>query len=316
MDERVFLESILTPQALSPQILIGRGDDAAVVRYGDRSVVFTTDSFIEGRHFDFRYFSPQEVGAKAVEAAASDIVAMGARPQYVLWSLVLGGSRPETDLEFYRALAQGVEGACGRISASLIGGNLAKGLGTLELTMTVIGELQGKRAPCLRSGARAGDLVCVTGQLGASSAGLRAYQKGVAGFDESKRLHRTPRCRLDVVDKIGAHATSMIDVTDGLSSELHYLSAESKVRIEVDEARFPIHPEAKRFAAEQNFSPLELIYAGGEDYELLFTLPEEKARLVPATIIGRVLAGEGVFAKDIGGGVRAVERSGYDHLKS
>jgi thiamine-monophosphate kinase len=316
MDEQEFLKHIFSPGPTSSEILVGRGDDAAVVRFGEKALVLTTDSFIEGRHFDRSYFSPDEIGAKAVEGSVSDVIAMGGRPRFILWSLVFGNEEVTRELDFYRVLARGVEQACQRLGCQLVGGNLAKGKGTLELTMSVIGELPPSRPARCRSGAVPGEVLCVTGHLGASAAGLLALRNNWEGYEEVKRAHKKPRCRLDLVDKIGAHASSMIDISDGLSSELYYLSSASHVKLEVLESRIPVHPQVIRLGSERGIDPLSFVYGGGEEYELLFTLPEEKARLVPATIIGRVHEGEGVFVTSVSGDSRLLARAGFDHVST
>jgi thiamine-monophosphate kinase len=291
--------------------VVPRGDDAAVVQFGSEQVVLTTDSVIEGRHFSLAYFSPEQVGAKAVEAAASDIIAMGARPQYVLWSLMFGEKRSP---EFYAALARGVERSCARMKMVLVGGNVTQGSGGLELSMTVVGSIPDKRQPVLRSGARVGEVVMLTGMVGASECGRIALQGGLE-FPDLARAHLEPRCRFDLIDKIGPHASSMIDVSDGLSSELHHLSRESQVKLIIDESKIPVHQEVRRFATHTGADPLSYVYSGGEEYQLLFTTSAERAERLPAALIGTVESGAGVAARNTNGEERVLADSGYDHLR-
>ncbi len=317
MDEASFLKAVLPPDALASgeascsDIEVGRGDDAAVVRIGGQSTLLTTDSCIEGKHFSLEYFTPEQIGAKAVEAACSDVVAMGGYPKYLLWSLSFGQER---SLDFYQALARGVLSSCKRMRASLVGGNVTQGASALELTIAVVGALPPGRSAVTRAGAKVGDVIMVTGMLGASRAGMEALHSKTHGFDQLKRAHLEPRCRFDLIDKVGAHASSMIDISDGLSSELCHLSEASGVSLAINAQKLPVHPEVRGFAAQKGKEPWWYALHSGEEYQLLSTVPAALVPNIPATAIGVVEEGEGVWL-EAGDGSRAkLQSGGYDHL--
>lgn len=325
MDERQFINLLLTavgpavaPHAASAHLECGPGDDAAVLRVGAETLVLTTDSCVEGRHFSLDYFTPRQVGAKAVEAACSDVIAMGAHPAAVLWTLHMAGDR---EADWYQDIAAGVGSACARLKAPLAGGNISRAGDRLELVISAIGAMPRGRAPRLRSGAKPGDAIVVTGTLGASRAGLELLSRGGAGFDALTRAHLEPRARLDLVDKVGAHAHALIDVSDGLASELYYLSDASRAALLIDPARIPVHPELPRYLADRKETPWRFAIESGEEYQLLAAVPMAAVDRMPVTVIGSVLEARddqphGVWLRGEQGVLEELLRRGYDHLSS
>ena len=323
MNERQFLNAILesvvpgvTSHAVGAHLECGPGDDAAVLKVGSETLVLTTDSCVEGRHFSFDYFTPRQVGAKAVEAACSDVIAMGAHPACILWTLHVAEGR---DTGWYQELSAGVGGACARLKAPLAGGNISRASDRVELVVSAIGVMPKGRSPRLRSGARPGDAVVVSGTLGAARAGFELLSQNSAGFEALKRAHLEPRARLDLVDKVGAHVHALIDISDGLASELHYLSEASGAAFLIDPQRIPIHPELTRYLAGRDVPAWRYAIESGEEYQVLGTVPMAQVERMPVTVIGSVaevseLTPQGVWVRGGEGPPQPLPRLGFDHL--
>jgi len=263
------------------------GDDAAVVRVGDSFMVITTDVLVEDQHFSRKWSTPCQIGLKTLEANVSDVVAMGARPELLLLNLVLpDGIEVEFVQELYRAIREG----CERYRITLIGGDTNAGP-VLMLGATLTGTTD---RPVLRSGARVGDLICVTGDVGASCAGLMLLRKGVELRGRVRTRHLEPRCRHDVARKIAPFATAMIDISDGVASETLHICERSRVGAVIEAGRLPIHPETSTACRTTGIATIDCALSGGEDFELLFTLPpdkvaELKARVSDFTVIGEIV---------------------------
>jgi len=271
----------------SQDVVVPVGDDAAVVEPLSGRLVLTVDTIVEGRHFDRRYFSPQQIGSRAIEGAVSDIVAMGGRPRYVLCALVL----PENiSVEEIEGLYYGISKSLKRVGAILVGGDTNSGSENLSVSVTVVGEIPLGGRLIKRSGAREGEIVCVTGALGGSGAGLMLLSREVAGFEHVKDFHLEPRCRLDVVDLLQRVATAAIDISDGLSSELQHLSVQGNCGFEIDFEKIPAKPGVQDSASLLGVDPSNYLLNGGEEFEILFTISPEFLSTVEglATPIGRV----------------------------
>ncbi len=281
MDERRFRESDLIrwirgESPANDTILVGIGDDAALVRNPSASTLITTDMLIQGVHFDLASASPREVGWKAMARNVSDIAAMGGRSTVAVAAAALPRGFPERDGQ---GIVRGLLDCADAFGVRLVGGDLAVTPGQLVLTVTLLGDLGG-RPPVLRSGARVGDALLVTGTLGGSLLG--------------KHLRFTPRQAegLLLAERYTPHA--MIDISDGLARDLHHILEESGVGARLWADRIPLSDDARRAAAASGRSPLDHALGDGEDYELLFTLDAVSAsRLlaeqpldVPLTQIG------------------------------
>jgi thiamine-monophosphate kinase len=283
---------------------LGIGDDAAVVRLrAGEDLVASTDAVVEAVHFRFDWESPRSIGRRALAAALSDLAAMGARPLGVLAAL----AAPAT-LALARAdgLVRGLVDGARRWEAPLIGGNVARASRT-SLTLTVLGAVPRGRA-LLRSGARPGDRIFVTGVLGRTALAVARARRGgrVAVAPEPRLAAGRALARLAAVG-------ACIDVSDGLAADLRHVLAASRVGAAIDPDRLPLPPGFTAACRRADADPLRLAVAGGEDYELLFTIrpggPGEKAlarRLgVRVTGIGAVTAGHGL--RGIGGRTRGFE---------
>lgn len=291
-----------------PEVIVPIGDDCAVLRLGDALWVAAADMLVSGRHFK-DWASSEDVGYKAVAANVSDVAAMGGVPRFVLAS---GGA---DDAETTLRCMNGVLEACEEFGAYPLGGDTT-GAAALTVDVSILGQLV--HTPVLRSGARPGDLLAVTGELGASAAGLLALERGDIGPKRLIRKHLRPEPRLvagRAAARLGAHA--MIDLSDGLASDVRHVCERSGVGCRVDLDLLPIAGDTREYLHSESRDPEVLAATGGEDYELLVAVSEEVVAAlaseseVPVTVIGEV-AGEGlVFLR---GGERVDGLSGWDHF--
>lgn len=301
--------------------VIGIGDDAAGVKVKKGKIaLLTTDTLVEGIHFKWDYTSGYQVGWKALVVNLSDIAAMGGTPTYCLVTL---GIPRKVDLSVVDGIYQGLSSLASLYRVGIVGGDVVSSP-VFFITVALVGE-ENREDVLLRSGAKEGDLIYVTGDLGTSAAGLFCLRKekelGVSVLlrDKLQKKHLLPEARVkegrQIVDaKI---ASSMIDVSDGLASDLFHILEESKVGAELWEDKIPISEEVKKLARETGSSFLNWALYGGEDYELLFTCPEEiKSSLgFPVTQIGKIVKGEPeIVLIDSAGRRRKLEPRGWDHF--
>ena len=291
---------------------VGIGDDCAVL-FPSGAVVATVDAAVEGVHFRRDLLSLEDASCRAVEAAASDVAAMGGELAGVGCGLLLAWTLPVTLTEGdFDALARGARRAADRLGARVIGGNLAAAQ-TLTLTTTVLG-----RAPAgllTRGGARPGDVVAVSGALGAAALGLNALlagRGGDAGFAPFVAGWRSPRARVDLGRSIATRAHAAIDVSDGLAQDAGHLAQASGCAITLDVEQLPMLAGQRERAAELGLDAVELALTGGEDYELLAAGPCE-AFGPEWTVIGEVTEGAGVIALEAGVARRI--GAGWDHFR-
>ncbi|GAB2997929.1 thiamine-phosphate kinase [Mycobacterium bourgelatii] len=265
---------------------LGPGDDAAVVSTGGGRTVISTDMLVQDRHFRLDWSTPHDVGRKAIAQNAADIEAMGARPV----SFVVGFGAPANTLaEWASSLADGLWHEADRIGAGIVGGDLVH-CPQWVVSVTVLGDLDG-RAPVLRSGARAGSVLAVTGELGRSGAGYELWHNGIRGFDELRRRHLVPAPPYGQgVVAAAAGAQAMIDISDGLVADLRHVAQASGVGIEVSTAALAVDRDALAAAgAAVGADPLSWVLGGGEDHALVACFPDA----VPPgwRVIGRVIDG-------------------------
>ena len=306
------------------------GDDAAVYKVGDGKVhVVTTDALIENIHFD-RSFMPMEyLGVKVMAVNVSDVVAMNARPKYATIAL---GLPHDVSVEMVELIYVGIRNACKAYNMSLIGGDTTAAQ-RMTISVTVIGEAD-EDDVVYRNGAHIDDIVCVTGDLGASYAGLRVLigkrniTKGngaehIEGLDDFRYViqrHLTPTPRLTVLNTMaeaGVRPTSMIDISDGLASEIQHLCRQSHCGALLRAADLPIHEETRKLAGQ--FSQDADTYAlyGGEDYELLMTLRPDGYEKLPegtVTAIGTITDIEDILIETPEGSRIPIKGKGYQHF--
>jgi len=299
--------SPLLPPA-PPDVLVSLGDDCAVLKIGDSTWVAASDMLVSGHHFK-DWATPEDVGYKAVAVNASDVAAMGGTPRFVL---VSGGA---PDAETAHRCFEGVMVACERFGVYPIGGDTTRS-DALTVDVAILGELATR--PVLRSGANPGDSLAVTGELGASAAGLLALEAGMSGPERLTDRCLRPEPRLEagrVAATLGAGA--MIDLSDGLASDVRHVCDSSAVGCIVDLDLLPVKSDTRELARSLGLDPEVLAATGGEDYELLICAPGSvldalaKSVEVPITVIGEFTRGDVVFRR----GNEPVEGlSGYDHF--
>lgn len=296
-----------------PSVVVGIGDDAAVTAYTPgMQVVTTTDLLVEGVHFRGDTIGDRALGWKCLAVSISDVAAMGGVPRHAVVSLAVP---KETEVERLEELYEGINEICEAYGTHVIGGDITKTVGPLVISGTVFGEVEAGRA-LLRSGARPGDLIFVTGTVGGSAAGLEFVQEdevgkaAVAVEDASDllRFHQVPQPQVRagrILVESGA-GTSANDVSDGLASELNEIAKMSRVRLVVDGGKVPIHESVARYAKKKSVDALEWALFGGEDYQLVGTVKKERADEVAElfskeglaiTYIGHVEEGEGVVLR-------------------
>ena len=297
-------------------IVLGIGDDAAVLAASRNPLAASVDVAVEGVHFHRDWLSSRALGRRAFMAATSDLAAMGAKARAALISLVLPGDYHDADLA---ELARGVRDAADETGCVVIGGNLARG-GELSMTTTVLGELSGK--PLTRGGCRVADIIWVTGCLGAVGLGLQALLRfgtgapgDLQGFIER---WRSPTARLAEGRALVGLASAAIDISDGLVQDLGHLCRLSAVDALLEAQSLPRAAGYAEAADLLEVDALGTMLHGGEDYELLFTLASGIEPPVPATAIGRIEAmgpgGEPTVRLRESSGVRTIGGGGYRHF--
>ncbi|OMC41870.1 thiamine-phosphate kinase [Mycobacterium sp. IS-2888] len=246
-------------------VLLGPGDDAALVSAGDGRTLVSTDVLVQDRHFRLDWSTPHDVGRKAIAQNAADIEAMGARATAFVVGFGAPGDTRAADVD---ALVDGLWDEAARIGAGIAGGDLVS-CPQWVLSVTVLGDLDG-RAPVLRSGAHAGSVLAVAGELGRSAAGYALWHNGIGGFDELRRRHLVPEPPYGAgATAASAGAEAMIDVSDGLVADLRHVAEASGVGIDLSTAALAVDRDAlAAAAAAAGADPWSWVLAGGEDHAL------------------------------------------------
>lgn len=286
------------PQAQN--VLLGPGDDAAVLQAPDGPVVATTDLLVEGRHFRRDWSPAYDVGRKAAAQNLADVAALGAVPTALLLGLAAPGELP---VEWADALAQGMRDECERTGASVAGGDVARS-DAVVLAVTALGDLRGRR-PVRRAGARPGDVVAVTGRLGWAAAGYAVLSRGFRSPRVLVEAHRRPEPPYDAGPAAAdLGATAMCDVSDGLVADLGHIASAAAVRIDIDSGAFTVPDPFVDVGNALSVDPLAWILTGGDDHALAAAFPAGAPLGSDWTVIGRVLEGEGVTVdgRQYGGG--------------
>lgn len=303
-------------------VRLGIGDDTAALAFGKENLLFTCDAVVENVHFNLDYFSFFDAGRRLASGNLSDIAAMGGKPLAAIITLgVRRGLSEKNILEAY----QGISTLLSKFNCSIVGGDIVRSE-EFFMDMGMLGMTGNKLFK--RSGARPNELVVVTGELGRSLLGFRLLSKAkkrTLSVLTEKHLRPFPRLVESdfLVSKI--KVGGMIDISDGLSSELHHLCAQSGVGFEIEEEKLPLHPALVKKAQELGLSATHLAFSSGEEYELLFTCPasEEKKladwnrghRKVPFTVIGRTMKSpKRVFLKNKNGRMTEIGATGYKHF--
>ncbi|MEN0048229.1 MAG: thiamine-phosphate kinase [Bacteroidota bacterium] len=310
--------------------VIGVGDDAAVLKNGDKLTVVSTDMLVEGIHFDLAYVPLKNLGYKSVMVNLSDIYAMNAQPKQITVSMALSN---RFSVEALEELYAGIQQACDLYGVDLIGGDTTSSPRGLYISVTAIGQGEvGKIA--YRNTAKVGDLLCITGNVGAAYLGLQILEREKRIFqetgaqpdfeDQSFLIERQlkPEARKDMIEqfaKVDLVPTSMIDVSDGVASEIFHICKQSNVGAYIEESGVPIHPEAQQMAIKFKLDPITCALSGGEDYELIFTVnPDDldKVKYLPDIyIMGEIVAPEdGIKLHTKGGNIYPLQAQGWKHF--
>jgi thiamine-monophosphate kinase len=297
----------------SPTVLVGPGDDAAVLApVRNERLVVTTDAVVEGVHFLRAFSTPADVGHKALAVNLSDLAAMGATPRWALLSLVLPGSWPVIDVE---DLVDGLAALASRHNVSVVGGNITRTDGPLVVDVTAGGDVAPRRW-LTRSGARAGDEIWLSGSIGSAAAGLEMLKTastepraadalsvpgGLAPECIGRHRRPEPRVRLGLAMARARAARAAMDLSDGLADALRQIASASGVGVRVDAQSLPIADGARQWWQERGIDPVIAALSGGDDYELLFAVAPRRGgvlRSVSRQVADPPLTKIGVFTKD------------------
>jgi len=328
MGEFAFIRSVQEGCHFSPKKLIkGIGDDCAVIGpYEDRVFLISTDLLVENIHFIPGKIQPEHLGEKAVAVNLSDIAAMGGTPLHLFMSLAIP---PTTEVVFLHSLYRGIKAMCRRHGTNILGGDTSASPNGLMINITVMGEAQGDEV-LFRQGAREGDKIYVTGTLGDSAAGLKLI-KGELSAPPAvafalKEAHNRPVPQLEAGRIIAQSrwASAMIDVSDGLLSDLGHICEASGVGGLLFKSNVPLSENLKAMAGAGNFDPYELAMKGGEDYQLLVTVPGENTGQFekmfqggsPCRVycLGEITEGKGIQIVRHDGVRETIKISGFNHF--
>jgi thiamine-monophosphate kinase len=308
----------------------GIGDDAAVIRNGDYLTVVSTDMLVEGIHFDLMYTSLKHLGYKSVVVNLSDIYAMNAIPKQITVSIAISN---RFSVEALDELYEGIRSACELYQIDLVGGDTTSSPKGLYISVTAIGQGEiGKLA--YRNTAKIGDLICITGNVGAAYLGLQILEREKRIFLETGaqpnlegqhyliERQLKPEARKDMIEifeKSKLVPTAMIDISDGVASEIFHICNQSGVGAYIEESGVPIHPDAQEMALKFKLDPITCALSGGEDYELLFTIsPDdlEKVKYLPDIyIMGEILPPtDGIKLYTTGGNIVPLTAQGWKHF--
>lgn len=272
--------------------LYGAGDDAAVIDLGDRVMLLTTDMLTEGIDFDLSYFPLKHLGYKAVVRGVNDILAMNARPEQLVVSL---GVSAKISVEALDTLYEGMETAAKELGVDIVGGDTTASMNGLVINISAVGFAR-KEDVVYRAGAHEHDLICITSNLGAAYMGLHLLEREkrvlkdienpepkFEGYEYLLERYLKPRARVNVLDALreeGIRPTAMIDLSDGLASDLRQLCRSSQCGARIYLERIPIARQTSDLAEEMHIDPVIAALNGGEDHELLFTVPLDKQEAV------------------------------------
>jgi thiamine-monophosphate kinase len=320
-------------EVLNPETIKGVGDDAAVINSGTKQTVVTTDMLVEGVHFDLTYVPLKHLGYKSVIVNLSDVYAMNAQPKHITVALAISS---RFSLEAVEELYSGMLMACKKYGVDLIGGDTTSSTSGLVISITALG-IATENEIVYRSGAKETNLLCVSGDLGGAYMGLQVLEREKAVFKENPNLQPDlegkdyilerqlkPEARKDIVElfkKLDLKPTAMIDVSDGLASEILHICKHSKLGVELYEDKIPIDPLTYETAREFNLDPTLCALSGGEDYELVFTIDMkdyDKVKNLPDfTVIGHMTnEAKGKLLITKNGVATELTAQGWDGLKN
>ncbi len=312
--------------------LKGVGDDAAVIDNKDFLTIVSTDVLIEGIHFDLMYTPLKHLGYKSVIVNLSDIYAMNAQPKQITVNIAVSN---RFSVEALEELYAGILAACERYEVDLVGGDTSSSHKGLIISVTAIGQGE-KEKLAYRNGAQVGDLICITGNVGAAYLGLQILEREKQLYLDNPNIQPNleeqaylvgrqlkPEARKDVIEMFVKNKlipTAMIDVSDGIASDLMHICKQSNVGAYLEESGVPIHPDAQMQAINFRLDPITCALSGGEDYELLFTInPKdvEKIKYLPDIYIAGEITDvkDGIKLHTQGGNIHDITAQGWQHFK-
>ncbi|MBE9520385.1 MAG: thiamine-phosphate kinase [Proteobacteria bacterium] len=319
------IQKYLGPSA-DRSVIKGIGDDCAVLRKNDREcLLITIDTLVEGVHFDLAWHPPFLLGRKTGAVNVSDIAAMGGQPRFALLSLAFPGSAPAWLDDFLAGFHEMLQ----EHDTHLVGGDTVKSSNDLSISVTIIGEAA-EEVICYRSGAETGDLIFVSSTLGDAAAGLALCKTDLPSGDSEKwqqlinaHLDPQPQVQLGKILAQSSLVHAMMDISDGLATDLAHICKESGAGAEIIKGELPVSPQLQSASEKTGKPVLDWVLKGGEDYELLFTVsPDHEQELRNLVLkktgqeifcIGRIIEGKGVFLSD-GTNRKEVSFQGYDHF--
>lgn len=317
----------------NPSSVKGVGDDAAVIDNKNFMTVVTTDMLVEGIHFDLMYTPLKHLGYKAVVVNLSDVYAMNAIPKQITVSMALSN---RFSVEAVEEIYKGIYKACEFYQVDLVGGDTTSSNKGLILSVTAIGQGE-KDTLVYRTGAKEGDIICITGNVGAAYLGLQLLEREKQVYlsspgvqpnleEQTYLLERQlkPEARRDMIEQFAKAKlvpTAMIDVSDGVASELFHICKQSGVGAYIEESGVPIHPDAQLMALNFGLDPITCALSGGEDYELLFTInPKDLDKvkyMADIYIMGEITAAkDGIKLHTKGGKIHPITAQGWTHFKT
>jgi thiamine-monophosphate kinase len=318
---------------INASTILGVGDDAAIIQCNEYLTLVTTDMLVEGIHFDLIYTPLKHLGYKSVIVNLSDIYAMNGKPEQITVSIALSN---RFSVEALEELYAGIRKACEVYEVDLIGGDTTSSNKGMIISITAIGKVQESKV-VRRNGAKVGDLICVSGDLGGSYIGMQLMEREKrlflsnaipefkADFEGQTYLvgrQLLPEARRDIIEffeKSDIVPTAMIDISDGLSSEIMHICKQSGVGAYIEEENVPIHLETQQMAIKFNMDPITAALSGGEDYELLFTLDPKDVEKIrfrnEIAIIGEIVPAEdGIKLHTTGGNIHPLVAQGWKHF--
>jgi thiamine-monophosphate kinase len=305
--------------ALPDHVRVGPGDDCAII-HGE-NIALSVDMAVEDVHFRRAWLQPEEIGYRSVAAALSDLAAVAAKPIGVLVALATGA---EDSGDEAASIMAGARAAAEGVGAALLGGDVTRSPGPLMIDCVVVGNAP---RPVLRRGARAGDSIWVTGELGAAASAVAAWKAGREPEPSARLAFALPMPRIREALWLSAHnvVNALIDISDGLAGDVTHIAAASGVRIVLDMNAIPIHPVA-HMGLDDHEAALRLALSGGEDYELCFASPAgaverlieafDREFALPLTCVGTVHEGAGVGMRALDGTLRDLDAGGFNHFES
>ncbi len=292
-------------------VIVGFGDDCACVDINGKLLLFSNDTQVEDIHFIKEKIPPEDLGWKLISINVSDIVSCGGLPRWSLISVML----PKTlEFEFLNKVYEGIQKALDFYGFSLVGGNTTASK-TLTFDLFIVGETK-RFVP--RSGGKPGNILFLSGYTGLSRIGLELLLSGKEDFEDWEKeiikFHTRPYAQIDFQPVIERYANSCIDVSDGLAGDLGHIQKQSNVKVVIEEESLPIHPLLKKYCEKYNKNPLDYILYGGEDYQLVFSVPEEMESFIEKGFkIGFLEEGTGLFLKRENS-LTPLEEKGFEHI--